>query len=33
MITFLMIELGIVVVVAVVIAADMATNGHPSLRD
>ncbi len=33
MISLLLIELGIVVIVAVVIAADMASNGHPSLRD
>jgi hypothetical protein len=33
MLTLLIIELGIVVVVAVVVAADMASNGHPYLRD
>jgi hypothetical protein len=33
MLALLLIEVGIVVLVAVVIAADMAGNGHPSLRD
>lgn len=33
MLTLLIIEVGIVIVVGVVLAADMAANGHPSLRD
>ena len=33
MLTLLIIEVGIVIVVAVVLAADMAAHGHPSLRD
>jgi hypothetical protein len=33
MVTLLIIEVGIVIVVAAVLAADMAANGHPSLRD
>ena len=33
MITLLIIEIGIVVIVAVAIGADMANNRHPSLRD
>jgi hypothetical protein len=33
MLTLLIIELGIVIVVAVVLATDMAANGHPYLGD
>jgi len=33
MLTLFVIELGITVIVAVIVAADMAQNGHPSLGD
>lgn len=33
MLTLLIIELGIVIVVAAVLGADMAAHGHPYLRD
>jgi hypothetical protein len=33
MLTLLIIEVGIVILVAVVVAAEMATNGHPYLRE